>query len=149
MRWKTASSSRSPRSTMAAYDIRIRRRREAARAWLQKISIGQLIVRTERFPKKTMSASPARKSAARRALPSHSKTSIVVKVANQQRRGTVSDKRLRSAIQSVLAGEGYDRADISLAVVNDATIHDINRRYLNHDEPTDVISFVLDQADGF
>ncbi len=29
-----------------------------------------------------------------------------------------------------------------------ATIHELNRRFLKHDEPTDVISFVLDQADG-
>jgi probable rRNA maturation factor len=76
------------------------------------------------------------------------KSSIVVQVANRQRR-PVAASRLRSAIKAVLAGEGFDRADISLAVVDDAAIHEINRRYLQHDEPTDVISFMLDQDDGF
>jgi probable rRNA maturation factor len=96
-----------------------------------------------------MSALRAVRSSAFRSPPSALKTSIVVQVANEQRRLPVAASRLRSAIKTVLAGEGFDRADISLAVVDDAAIHEINRRYLQHDEPTDVISFVLDQDDGF
>src|SRR6202022_1392951 len=34
-------------------------------------------------------------------------------------------------------------ADISLAFVDSPTIHQLNRRYLQHDEPTDVLSFPL------
>jgi probable rRNA maturation factor len=36
---------------------------------------------------------------------------------------------------------------VSLAVVDDPTIHALNRRYLNHDWPTDVLSFVLTEHD--
>jgi probable rRNA maturation factor len=36
------------------------------------------------------------------------------------------------------------RAEISGAIVEDAQIHAINRQFLNHDCPTDVVSFLLD-----
>ena len=42
----------------------------------------------------------------------------------------------------------FTSATISLAVVDDATIHELNRQYLDHDWPTDVLSFVLDEHDG-
>ncbi len=74
---------------------------------------------------------------------------ITVHVANEQTNRPVSATKLRSAVKKVLLGEGVTRADISLAVVNDSAIHQINRRYLQHDAPTDVISFVLDHSDGF
>ena len=32
---------------------------------------------------------------------------------------------------------------MSIAVVDDARMHELNRRYLDHDYPTDVLSFVL------
>jgi probable rRNA maturation factor len=48
----------------------------------------------------------------------------------------------------VLAGEGIEQATISLAVVDDATMHVLNRQYLRHDYPTDVLSFLLEDAPG-
>ena len=44
----------------------------------------------------------------------------------------------------MLEEEGVDSATISVAVVDDATIHELNRKYLDHDYPTDVLSFVLE-----
>lgn len=44
----------------------------------------------------------------------------------------------------ILADAGFDRGTISIAIVDDLTIHRINRDYLNHDYPTDVLSFRLD-----
>lgn len=73
---------------------------------------------------------------------------LVVEIDIAHRRGKLDSKRLRAAVQAVLAGEGIGRANISLAVVDDPTIHELNRRYLGHDEPTDVISFLLDRTDG-
>jgi probable rRNA maturation factor len=74
---------------------------------------------------------------------------FVVKIANEQNRLRVSTKRLQTTVRTVLSGEGIERADVSIAIVDDPSIHEINRRYLNHDEPTDVITFALDQRDGF
>lgn len=51
--------------------------------------------------------------------------------------------QLREVCRVVLEGEGYREAKISLAFVDDATIHGINKRFLEHDEPTDVITFPL------
>ena len=47
----------------------------------------------------------------------------------------------------VLAAEGHSRASISIAVVDNATIHTINQAHLGHDWPTDVITFPLADPD--
>ena len=44
----------------------------------------------------------------------------------------------------ILQGAAVRRARVSLAVVDDATIHRLNRRYLDQDCATDVLSFNLD-----
>jgi probable rRNA maturation factor len=74
--------------------------------------------------------------------------SFVIELANQSLRLT-DEKRLREGIRTVLMGEGLQGANISLAVVDDSTIQEINRRFLNHDRPTDVLSFTLQQGAGF
>ena len=73
---------------------------------------------------------------------------LTIELTNQQDRHTVDSDRLVSAVRQVLAGEGVARAEISIAVVDDATIHQLNVQYLNHDYPTDVLSFVLDKQEG-
>src|SRR2546429_5180868 len=54
--------------------------------------------------------------------------------------------RMREIARAVLAAEGYDEHEISMAFVDNATIHRLNKRYLDHDEPTDVLSFPLGDA---
>jgi probable rRNA maturation factor len=61
----------------------------------------------------------------------------------------VDRQRLVSAVSSVLGGEGVAAATISVAVIDDAAIHELNRQFLAHDEPTDVLSFVLERQDDF
>jgi probable rRNA maturation factor len=68
-----------------------------------------------------------------------------IDATNQQNRWPVKIPPLESALRSVLEGEGIRQADISLAIVDDPTIHQINKQFLEHDEPTDVISFLLEQ----
>jgi len=65
-------------------------------------------------------------------------------IANEQRLMPVDEDRLRCAVQAVLDDAAIHSAMISIAVVNDAASHAINHRYLQHDWPTDILSFVLE-----
>ena len=66
-----------------------------------------------------------------------------VSVASPQELVSVNRPWMRQVARSVLEGEGIADAEISLAFVDDPTIQQLNRRYLDHDEPTDVLSFPL------
>ena len=48
---------------------------------------------------------------------------------------------LKNAGRAVLEGERVKEAKVTLAFVNNAHIHRLNKQYLNHDEPTDVLTF--------
>jgi probable rRNA maturation factor len=70
---------------------------------------------------------------------------IKVAINNQQSAHRVDRARLKEGVRSVLSGEGVASALISIAVVDDATMHGLNRQYLQHDYPTDVLSFLLEE----
>jgi probable rRNA maturation factor len=70
--------------------------------------------------------------------------SFQILIANEQSTLVVDEAKLVAAVQSVLADSSYQSAMVSVAVVDDPTIHAINRQYLQHDYPTDVLSFVLE-----
>lgn len=70
---------------------------------------------------------------------------ITVEIANQQTERKIDADRLKRAVSLVLGEHAVRDATISLAVVDDRLIHELNRRYLDHDDPTDVLSFVLEQ----
>ncbi len=72
-----------------------------------------------------------------------------IEVCNRQDSLAIDPQRLEQAIAAVLEGERIGRAEISLAVVTDGEIHELNRRFLAHDEATDVLSFPLDQRDDW
>jgi probable rRNA maturation factor len=56
--------------------------------------------------------------------------------------------RMREVVRHVLEEEGAADAEISLAFVDNPTIHQLNMRYLQHDEPTDVLSFPLSEPNA-
>jgi probable rRNA maturation factor len=66
-----------------------------------------------------------------------------ISLTNQQTGHPVDEQMLIEAARAVVSDSEFSSAAISLAVVDDATIHELNRRHLNHDWPTDVLSFVL------
>ncbi len=55
-------------------------------------------------------------------------------------------RRLDLAIRRAAAHLGYTTGSLGLAVVDDPAIHKINRQHLDHDYPTDVISFGYHRA---
>jgi probable rRNA maturation factor len=69
-------------------------------------------------------------------------------ISNEQSSVAISADELRRVATLTLQCEGVVSAEISLAVVDDPAIHKVNREYLEHDYPTDVISFLLDSGEA-
>lgn len=55
-------------------------------------------------------------------------------------------ERVEAVVRHVLAAEGVEAAELSVALVGDAEIAALNEEYLDHEGPTDVISFALHEA---
>lgn len=70
-----------------------------------------------------------------------------IDVTNQQEQHPIDASRLKTAVRHILDDAPFSSAVISLAIVDDPTIHDLNRRFLDHDYATDVLSFVLESTD--
>jgi probable rRNA maturation factor len=68
---------------------------------------------------------------------------LKVKVASPQEVVSLDRGRLREIAKAVLEGEGIAAANVSLAFVDNVTIHRLNKQFLDHDEPTDVLTFPL------
>jgi probable rRNA maturation factor len=66
---------------------------------------------------------------------------IGVSVASPQELVALEHERLKECARTVLTGEGIKEAKVTLAFVDDATIAGLNKRFLDHDGPTDVITF--------
>jgi probable rRNA maturation factor len=62
---------------------------------------------------------------------------------NSGGRAEVETDLLEAAVLSVLDAEGVESGEVSITLLDDASIQEMNRDYLGHDRPTDVISFAL------
>lgn len=71
-----------------------------------------------------------------------------IDVVSQQTQFPVPTDRLAFAVRRTLETERVRRAVISVTIVDNTTIHKLNREHLDHDDPTDVISFQLDFEAG-
>jgi len=69
---------------------------------------------------------------------------LQVLIADEQSTLAVDESQLRAAVQAVFRDSPYHTGTVSIAIVDDPTIQEINRLYLEHDYPTDVLSFVLE-----
>lgn len=66
---------------------------------------------------------------------------IRISVASPQEVVALDYAALKTAARSVLEGEGIAEAKVTLAFVDNAHIHRLNKQFLDHDEPTDVLTF--------
>jgi probable rRNA maturation factor len=72
---------------------------------------------------------------------------IQIQFACECDRVIVDESQARRAVESILHDAGVQRGSVSVAIVDDPTIHELNRKYLEHDYPTDVLSFLLERED--
>jgi len=70
---------------------------------------------------------------------------LSIEIANQQTAAAIDLSRIHRTVEAILRDGGIVEAQLSIALVDDATIHQLNRKYLQHDDPTDVLSFVLER----
>jgi probable rRNA maturation factor len=59
----------------------------------------------------------------------------------------VRPERLEAAVRHVLRAEGIGQAEISVALLDDGAIAAMNDQYLEHEGPTDVITFAMHEGD--
>ena len=59
----------------------------------------------------------------------------------------LSGGRVRTLVHSVLKAEGTRVAHVGVILSRQAEVHRLNREYLGHDYPTDVLSFLIAETD--
>ena len=68
----------------------------------------------------------------------------MIEVLVNQVEGTgLSAEELEKAVILTLSSEGIEDAEISVTLLDDEAIRELNREYLDHDYPTDVLAFAL------
>jgi probable rRNA maturation factor len=71
---------------------------------------------------------------------------IAIQIANRQKAVLIDRNRIRRLVRAVLKDADISEARISIAIVDDPTIARLHREFLHDPEPTDVLSFVLEQS---
>lgn len=62
--------------------------------------------------------------------------------------GRVDPEGVRLAAEAILEMSGRPGAELSVVLVDDETIRELNRRYLDRDRPTNVIAFPMLEGEG-
>jgi len=72
---------------------------------------------------------------------------IQIDIADEQDALPIDRDLIAQAVQTALRQQNIAEADVSVAIVDNPTIRQLHRQYLAIDEPTDVMSFVLERSD--
>lgn len=70
-----------------------------------------------------------------------------IEIANQQCRPFSADP-LVTVVAMIFRDYHIESAELSIAVVDDPSMREMNRQYLDHDYETDVLSFVLEEDEN-
>lgn len=73
---------------------------------------------------------------------------MTISIQNRQKLFPVDVGRLRRSLKRLLKELGFPDGDVSLLLVDDDQIREINKNYLQRDRPTNVISFAMREG-GF
>ena len=73
-------------------------------------------------------------------------STYTIEIANEQSEFDIDEDQICGAITYTLEQEAVVAADISVALIDNEHIHELNRRYLSHDYATDVLSFLLEET---
>ena len=71
--------------------------------------------------------------------------SILINIFNESSRKKIPRKKIISSLEKLFIAESYKEATINLIFLDDEAIKELNKKYLNHDYSTDVISFCLEE----
>ena len=64
-------------------------------------------------------------------------------IRNQQKHILSDPRKIRKAGQRILADLALPDAELSILLVNDAQIRELNRQYLQKDKPTNILAFPM------
>lgn len=69
-----------------------------------------------------------------------------ISIQNRQKLLTVDVGRVRRSLKRLLKELGFKDSEVSLLLVDDDQIREINKNYLQRDRPTNVISFAMTEG---
>ena len=71
-----------------------------------------------------------------------------IQIENRQRKLKILKRPLRKIATRILNASGFPDGELSLLIVDNEGIRQINRDYLDRDRPTNVISFAMQEGEG-
>ena len=69
-------------------------------------------------------------------------------IQNRQKPIPLDSKKIRRVVQRILASLGLPEAELSLLLVDDKQIQELNHRFLGRDKPTNVLAFPMRKGKG-
>ena len=73
---------------------------------------------------------------------------MTVELANRQEKLPIDTRQLKTIAERILQLLKLEESELSIVLVSDEGIHNLNREYRDIDRPTDVLSFPLRDNDG-
>lgn len=74
---------------------------------------------------------------------------VIIEITRQQKKTPLLPSRIKKIVQKILKKEGVRTARLSLVFVTDRVLRDLNKKFLQHDYPTDVLAFDFRERKSF